>query len=199
MKEKYTQKWTDKTIVEALQEVIDNSELDRMPTFREIQNYYNNCKLTNAISKRNGIYYYAELMGVKTGDSETYFGKLQESIAAEELISRGYDVRQMPQNFPYDLLVNDSVKIDVKAARLYRGSAGNFYSYNLERLFCACDIYVLYVLNDDRSTKDVLIIPSKFISTQTQIGIGEQKSKYYKYSKRWDYIESYAGFFEDIS
>ena len=192
-------KWSDELIKEKILEVVKNTELNRMPSRNEIRNYYMDDKLTNAISKRKGYEWFARELGLSMKESDTFFGKRQEAIAMEELVSYGYEVRKMPQNFPYDLLVNDAIKIDVKAAKLFRGTRGNFYSYNIEKPFCTCDIYILYLLNDDRSTKDVLILPSKLISTQTQISVGENTSKYYKYSNRWDYIAHYNDFLEDIS
>ena len=45
-------------------------------------------------------------------ESETYFGKKHEQLVTEKLQSMGYKVIRMSQNFPYDLLVNNSIKID---------------------------------------------------------------------------------------
>lgn len=104
----------------------------------------------------------------------------------------------MPQNYPYDLLVNDSVKIDVKASKLYHGKGGNFYSFNLEKPYCTCDLYVLRLINDDGIEEDTLVIPSAHVATNTQISVGESKSKYKKYSNRWDYISQYCGFVESV-
>ena len=191
-------KWTDELIKEKVIEVVNVLELDRMPSQKECENYFHNCSLTNAIARRTGWYTLANEMGLAIKDSETYFGKKQEQTAQEKLISKGYEVRRMPQNFPYDLLVNDCVKIDVKVSRLYRGPAGNFYTFNIEKPFCTCDIYMLYILNDDNSEKDTLIIPSKFVPTNTQISVGEINSKYYRYSQRWDYISEYCEFLDAV-
>lgn len=192
--------WSDEKIKGGIIEVVKKYKLDRMPSRKEIEQYYNDSKLTNAISKRKGYYQYAAELGLKIKQSDTYFGKSQERICAEQLKSLGYEVRQMPQNFPYDLLVNDCVKIDVKTARLYTGKLGNFYSFNLEKPYCTCDIYLLYLLEDDCETiKDIIVLPSKFVPTNTQISIGECTSKYYKYSGKWDYIQQYTEFYENVS
>jgi len=170
-----------------------------MPSRVELVEYYGDNKLTNAIKRYPGGYYaIASELGLEMKESDTNYGKLQERIAIETLTSMGYDVKHMVQNHPYDLLVNNCLKIDVKMSRLYNGNAGSFYSCNLEKPFCTCDIYIIYLLNDDFSTKDILIIPSKFIYSNTQIGIGEKTSKYYVYSNRWDFIQSYVEFFESI-
>jgi len=192
-------RWNEELIKEKVLEVVSALELKRMPSQKECENYFKNCALTNAISRRMGWYVLAQEMGLPIKDSETYFGKKHEQIAQEQLISRGFEVRRMPTNFPYDLLVNDCVKVDVKASKLYKGEHGNFYSFNLEKPFCTCDIYMLYLVGDDGSEKDLLIVPSKFVATNTQIGVGEKTSKYHYYSGKWEYIGQYCNFLDSVS
>jgi hypothetical protein len=192
-------KWTDDLIKEKVLEVVAALELERMPSRKECEMHFQDGGLVNAISKRCGFYKLANQLGLPIKESETYFGKKQEAVAQEQLISMGYEVRRMSQNFPYDLLVNDCLKVDVKASNLYSGVKGNFYAFNLEKPFCTCDIYMLYLLNNDKTEKDVLIVPSVFVATNTQISVGEITSKYYKYSQRWDYIASYSEFLASVS
>lgn len=191
-------KWTEESIENALMKVVRDLELDRMPSCKEVEKYYGNCCLTNAISKRIGWYALAERLGLPIKESETYFGKRQEKSVQEEIIARGHEVRKMPQNFPYDLLVDDCIKIDVKASRLFRGCHGIFFAFNLEKPFCTCDICVLRLLEDNSDLIGTLIVPSKDVPTNTRISVGEKHSKYYKYRDRWDYIEEYSRFFESV-
>jgi hypothetical protein len=114
------------------------------------------------------------------------------------LISRGFEVDRMPQNFPYDILVDDSVKIDVKASHLYHGKQGNFFTFNLEKKYATCDIYVLLTLDDNNNIINTFIVPSKFVIKNTQISIGEYASKYHKYRDRWDYISNLSEYFASI-
>ena len=190
--------WTEEDIISAIREVVDNLELDRMPSYQEMKDYHRDSALTNAISKHQGVYYYANIMGLEVKASETLFGKLGESDVMEKLIGDGYEVTKMPQNFPYDLLVNDALKIDVKASKLYRGKTGSFYSFNLEKPFCTCDIYVLRTIDDENQEK-YYVIPSCHIYNKTQISIGEKKSVYSRYLDRWDYISDYCDFFSEVS
>lgn len=191
--------WTDELIVEKIFEVKNALSLDRMPSRSECREYFHNNSLANAISRRKHWYELADELGLPIKDSETYFGKTQEAIAEEMLISKGYSVRRMSQNFPYDLLVDDAVKIDVKASHLYKGHAGEFYTFNLEKQFATCDIYLLFTLNDDNSEREVYIVPSIFVIAQTQLSIGKDKSKYRRFIDRWDYIEQYSDFMSAIS
>ena len=192
-------RWTDELIKEKILEVVRFKNMDRMPTHSEVEAYYGNCALTCAVSKRSGGWYaLAKEMELRIKECETTFGKSHEKIIMERLITMGYEVRRMPQNFPYDLLVNDSVKVDVKASRLYKGSGGNFYSFNLEKPFCTCDIYVLRLIGDDNSEVDTLVVPSKQVATNTHISVGQKTSKYYRYSQRWDYIADYSAFMDSV-
>lgn len=191
-------KWTDELIKEKIYEVMSALGIDRMPSRRECSEYFRDEALSNAISRRKGWYALASELDLSVKKSETYFGKKQEQIAQEELIVMGYEVQRMPQNFPYDLLVNDCVKIDVKGSRLYRGPNGDFYSFNIDKPFCTCDVYVLYLLDDDAAQNDVLIIPSKFIPSITQVSVGKMQSKYYKYSGKWEYISDFVEFLETV-
>lgn len=191
--------WTDIEIKERLMEVVHELGIDRMPSRQECEQYFNNTSLTNAITRRYGWYNLAKDMGLPLKDSETLFGKKYEEIAKEQLIALGYEVRRMPQNHPYDLLVEDSVKIDVKASRLYKGRDGNFFSFHIEKPFCTCDIYVLYLINSEGNANDAtLIIPSAYIPTNTQISVGEKKSKYYRFLNKWNYISEYCEFLDGI-
>ena len=192
-------RWTDELIKEKIMEVVGAQELNRMPSRRECIEHFHNESLVNAVSKRKGWYALAQELGLPIKECETTFGKKHEQSAQERLISLGYEVRRMSQNFPYDLLVNDCVKIDVKASRLYRGANGNFYTFNLEKPYCTCDIYVLYLVDDCGNIGNALIVPSKFVPTNTQISVGETNSKYYKFSEKWEYVFEYCKFFEDVS
>ena len=192
-------RWTDEIIKNKILEVVKFYNLDRMPPRSEVEVYFGDYSLSNAISRRKGGWYnLAKELEFPIKECETTFGKSHEQIVMENLISQGYEVRRMSQNFPYDLLVNDCVKVDVKASRLYRGKGGNFYSFNLEKPFCTCDIYILRLISEEGIEKDTLVIPSSHVSTNTQISVGETKSKYQKYSKRWDYVEMYFEFMDSV-
>lgn len=189
-------RWTDDLIKEKVLEVKKAFSLDRMPSRSECIQYFHNEALVNAISKRKKWYQLAQELGLRVKDSETYFGKSEESNAAEMLISLGFSVRKMPQNFPYDLLVDDCVKVDVKASHLYHGPNGNFYTFNLEKQFATCDIYILFALAECEE-KRIFVVPSKFVIAQSQISMGALKSKYHKFENRWDFISSLSDFWNN--
>lgn len=191
-------KWTDELIKEKLIEAMNALELDRMPTRSECEKYYHNCALTNAVTRKGGWYAWANRLGLEIKDSETTVGKSYEKAAEEKLISLGYDVRRMPQNFPYDILVDDSIKIDVKASHLYNGPHGSFYTFNLDKQYATCDCYILYMLDESNEIQGVMIVPSKFVIANSQISIGKDKSKYHRFKNRWDYISQMVDLLESV-
>ena len=138
-------KWTDEEVEEAILEAKQGLGLNRMPSRSELNKYFGDTKLTNRISKTQGFAYWAAKLNIPVKQSETSFGKQYEFMAAQKIMDMGYTVTQMPQNFPYDLLIENCVKIDVKTSKLYIGTDGNFFSFNLEKPFTTCDIYVLYL------------------------------------------------------
>lgn len=190
--------WSEELIREKILEVVSGLELDRMPSRKEVEFFCKNGSLSNAISRNGGWYHWAEKLCFDVKESETWLGKRHEKEIQEVLISLGYETARMSQNFPYDLLVDGCIKIDVKASKLYRGVAGSFYSVNLEKAYSTCDIYIIRLLSDDGKAEKTLVLPSKFVAAQTQISIGEKSSKYYRFLDRWDYIESYSSFLESV-
>ena len=192
--------WTDELIKEKVNEVKHALSIDRMPSRRECELHFHNTCLANAISRRPGGWRQLAIdMGLPVKESETYFGKQQESIAEEILISEGFSVRRMSQNFPYDLLVDDCVKIDVKASHLYHGQNGDFFTFNLEKPFATCDIYLLFTLTDENEIISAYVVPSKFVIANNQISMGVMKSKYHRFENRLDYISKMSEFWDSVS
>lgn len=178
--------WTQDKILLYVKACMSTTGLTRMPSRSELSEYYGNDKLTNAIRRFPGGYYkIAEILNVEMKESETQFGKYGEDLATKLLEEHGFAVERMSTRYAYDLYVNGSVKVDVKTARLSKTSGTAFYySFNLEKRFPTCDIYFLIARNEDGES--IYIVPASI--NQTQIGIGEKKTKYIKYQDRYDII-----------
>lgn len=190
-------KWNDEKIKEKILEVKDGLGIDRMPSRKETEQFYNDNRLASAISHRRGWRHYANELGLEIKKSETEFGKINESFVDTLLKQKGYSTRRMPQNHPYDILLNDNIKIDVKASRLYRGKNGSFYAFNLEKEYPTCDVFILVAIKDDN--KKIYVVPSVAVSGQVQISIGGTNSKYNIYLERWDFIDAFDEFYKKIS
>ena len=192
-------RWTPELIKRKVMEVVEGLQLDRMPSKSECVKYFGNYRLADAITKKYGWFALAKEMGLPIKKSETSFGKTFEAKASEYLKSCGFEVRRMSQNFPYDLLLNDCVKVDVKASKLYRGEQGNFYSFNLEKPFATCDFYLLLAVDDDNTINRKMIVPSNQVISNNQISVGEHRSKYHQYTDRLDLLETASEFWTGLT
>ena len=187
--------WTPQKIEDAIREVIDHKGIDYFPSHSEIVEYYGNRALAVAISKHGGTRFWASKMGIDVKECESKFGNDAEIIAMDEIeANTGLIAEYTNARYPYDLLVDKSVKVDVKASKLYRKGQHNFAcTFNLEKKKQTCDIFILYCYDSDYSIYKRLIIPAVTLSGQTQIGVSQQ-SKWNIYVDRWDIISDLALF-----
>ena len=189
--------WNDELIEKKILEVVHELNIDHFPTHSEIIMVLGNKGLAAKISKYKGSVYWAEKLGLPLKYSETSFGNKFEIIAISDIFENtGLHSVQTSSRHPYDILVNNSVKIDVKVSKEFASNnCSKYYSFNLEKREPTCDIFVLYCLNDNESCNKTLIIPSCALMGQTQVGVG-RKSKWDFYTNKWDYIRQYNDFFE---
>ena len=189
--------WTKDLIANRIIEVVNNLGIDYMPTRNQIRNYYGNDRLTNKISKTLGYYGWAAKLGLKNAENDTKTGKDGELFALHILEQQGFSVKRMLQNYPFDLLINDVVKADVKFANLYRSKDGyGFYSFALRKPYPTCDVYILIAHSQDGENK-IFIVPSSD-ANQQQISIGEHNSIYDRYLMRMDIIRNYEAAFKAV-
>ena len=188
--------WTDDSIEKAILEVVDRLNLDHFPTHSEMCSVFGNKGLACKISKHKGTVYWAEKLGLPLSYSETSFGNKFEIIAIADIFENtSLKSVQTSSRHPYDLLTDNSVKIDVKVAKAFENNCkAKAFSFNLEKREPTCDIFILYCLNDDETYKKVLIIPSCSLSGQTQLGVGEN-SKWDYFQEKWNYILDYSEFY----
>jgi hypothetical protein len=191
--------WTDDLIETEIKNVMKALNINRMPSSVEIERIAQNNKLTNAIARHGGFNFWSEKLNLKQSKCETRLGQFGEYYIKELLESKGYIVEKMGIKHPYDLLVNENVKIDVKTSKIYKptNESWSSYSFNLEKEKPTCDIYVFTCLANEKEVNKILVIPSKFLH-QTQLCISTGKTKYDMYKNRWDYIEQYDKFYKTV-
>lgn len=187
---------TKDEIIQKIKEVMEVLNINRLPTRKEIVEVTGNYSLTCLVSKKFHYRELADILGVGVKESETYFGNQEEDFIRDLLIDKGYKVQDMSQNHKYDLLLEDKVRIDVKASHLYHGNAGSFYAFNLEGKYHDCDLHILECIS--AQTKRIIVIPTVALMGQGQISIGMCKSKWYNYEDRFDYIDKYLEFYNQI-
>lgn len=195
MNHKNRKKWSMEDIRKEILEVMAALNIDRMPTSVEIKKVTKNSCLINAIRRHGGFLYWSLDIGVKQSKCTTRIGLEGELKIKELLENKGYKVEKMSVKHPYDLLVNDDVKIDVKFSNKYKGKFGEYFTFNLEKSNPTCDLYIF--ICSEESYEKILIIPSKLLH-QTQISVSDN-SKYNIYENRWDYIEQFDRFYKNIS
>lgn len=189
--------WTEEKIKEGIFEVMSIAEIDTMPTNNLIIETTKSHCLSMAIQRNGGYSYWANKLGLKMTNCETRFGKSFEEKCIKDLCSFGYQCEQMTTRYPYDILT-DFVKIDVKSGRLYNGTNGGYYTFNLEKSYPTCDIYVVYCVNDCMEIEKTYIIPAIVLQGKTQLSLGKEKSKYDIYIDRWDIIQRYNDFYKGV-
>lgn len=188
-------KWSHKDMCDEVYKVMRSLCIDRIPSANECNLVTGNTALSNVIRRRGGFQWLAIHMGLKQSECETRLGLSGELKIKEKLELLGYKVEKMPVNHPYDLLVNENIKIDVKTARKYKSDKEwSSYAFNLEKSNPTCDIYVFICVEDEK----YLVIPSKFLR-QTQLCITDKESKYDVFKDRWEYVEVYNKFYKWLS
>lgn len=200
MKEFKRRKWTEQDILDNLNLVINTLNIDYFPTKKEMNDFFGDSGLSNKICKTGGSKYWAGKMSLELKDCESKLGNKYEIIALNYIKNNlQLNTFEMKPRYPYDIFSGINVKIDVKVAfkSINEGCSMAYYSFNLEKKYPTCDIYILYCLGDDGSIEKTYIIPSCFVVGQTQIGISNL-SKWELFEDRWDYIEQYNNFYNNI-
>lgn len=190
-------KWTSEMVKEEIFKVMTALGIERMPSRSEIESITGNASLTCKISKSGGFYYWADKLGLDRKESGTLLGNKYEYIIKDELTTKGYSVEKMSIKHPYDLLINENIKVDVKVAKPYiTPDNSRYHTFNLYDGVPTCDIYIATSLDENDEIEKVFVIPSKY-ANKTQLSIGNI-SKYDKYINRWDYIEKYNQFYQEL-
>lgn len=184
-------KWDEQKVFDAVREVMDYLDIDRMPTHTEMRNYYGNNCLTDRIQKTGGSKVIASKLGLSMVQSETGLGEEFEEIAKELLENNGFKCNLTPLRFPYDILANGRVKIDVKVANKRKVGLSDAYAFRLAKSMQTCDIYMAFAINSKKEIQKLYIIPSNVVSGKVQLCMGTNQSKYDIYLDRWDLIRKY--------
>ncbi|MCK6203948.1 hypothetical protein KZX50_00605 [Bacillus infantis] len=189
-------KWTEELIESELRKCIKSLQINRMPSADELKMLGRNdlhCKISRT-KKYKG---WADTLGIPLKSSETTKGNKYEWFIKKriEAISDHLNVEKMATKHPYDLLVNDCVKIDVKVAapHMLRGQS-RVHTFGLNKKYATCDIYVCVALDESENVERTFIIPSSHAQIVT-LCVGKE-SKYNKYVDNWDFIRQFVDTYE---
>ncbi|MED1953789.1 hypothetical protein [Brevibacillus centrosporus] len=147
-------------------------------------------------------------VGIKSKD---FTGQRGEALAIDELMAHGFKVENMNKKsmtYPFDLLINDSIRVEVKSATLIDGyhrfiltessENGNIESENRiklsngrtkKRFDKTCDFILLVGIDPETQNKFFLIPSYKLPESIQTIAIPSTlNSKYAEYKDRWDFL-----------
>lgn len=188
------QNWNEQLLKQELFSVMDVLQIYRMPTHSEMLKATGSNALAQALKRTGGTDYWAQKLGLDTKECDSKLGTQYEFVCKQYLEFCGFSCEITKARYPYDLLVNSNIKIDVKASNLYCGPAGNFFTFNLSKEMPTCDIFVCFCLKGNDFCK-AYIIPSCVVSGKNQLSIGEKTSKYDAYKNAWHFVDKYNDFY----
>lgn len=183
--------WTDELIEEKILEVVEHHGYDRMPSKNEIEDYYGDSALTNKISKTGGFESWAKKLKLSQKPCESMLAIQYEKYTKKVLEEKGFNCELTSTKHPYDILVNDAVKIDVKVSNLVAIKGSKAYTFNLEKKQPTCDLYIAYCLGEDKEIVKTYVIPAPILSGKCQLAVGVNKSIYDVYLDNWNLVKLY--------
>ena len=184
--------WTDALIEKGIRKIADTFEPRRMPSNREVVEHEGNYALANAIQKNGGYSYWANKLGLERKYSDTKLGIAGESHIAHLLRQRGHEVDTTSVKFPYDLLIDGCIKVDVKTANESDVHGYPIHSYRLAKRKQTCDFYIFY----EADTGRVYVVPANKLNGQVQVGMGLESKEYAKYLGAYHLIDEAVDMYE---
>lgn len=190
-------RWSDELMINKIHEVMNALNINRMPSSNECILVTGNLGLSCCIDRHGGFYKIANKLGLKVKNCETTTGKGFEKIAKEMIEDKGYEVERMTTKYPFDLLVNNKVRIDVKSCRPFWANESRMHVIGLNKKYATCDLYLIYALDEEDKPERTFIIPGCDLKITT-LSIGKN-SKYNIYLNRWDLLKKYNDFYNNLS
>ena len=195
--------WNKDNIEKALRYMVEQTGQKTLPTYAETKKFYGNYKLSNAMRRNGGPRYWGERMNLEFKDCDSRKGEQFEDYFVAEMLEKGFDAERVNYDeprFPFDVLINGCVKVDVKVARVFGSDKQGYYSFNLEHKKHSCDFFVCYCL--DSSGENIVktyIIPASVMDGKSQLGVGLSQSKYDAYIGRYDLIGQTCEFYDSLN
>ncbi len=174
------QPWSDERFETEVREV--TNALGRFPTVTDLKGMDRN-DLANQIARRGGFPAVADQMGLKREESDSDTGWSGEDAAAEFLRSHGFHVdTRNGIKCPYDLLVENVLRIDVKATKRCRYGHSEGWFYRIGK-YAPCDVVILWQLD----TSECHVLPW-YVCPATNITITPSDRKYAQFRNNIDVI-----------
>lgn len=189
--------WSYKKICDEIYNIMHVLNIKRMPSASECDLITGDSGLSNVIAKSGGFYWLANRLGLEIKRSETETGKKFENIAVNILEDKNYKVKRMTTKYPFDLLINECIRIDVKAGRPYLLRGSRVHSIGINKKYATCDLYFIFALDEKDKLERTFIIPGCDLRVTT-LSFGKD-SIYNIYLNRWDLIRKYDEFYSNLA
>lgn len=137
-------KWTDEDV---RREILACSENGVMPTTSEMT-IRGRGDLANQVARRGGFLHWASLCGLKVKNSCTSRGQKWEGHVCDGLNASGYQAVRQSTKHPFDILVNDRVRINVKSAKYSEYGACRGYFFGVGHTWGSCDLFAFVRVAD---------------------------------------------------
>lgn len=190
-------KWSYTKICDEINNIMHVLNIKRMPTAEECNLITGNSGLSNVIAKSGGFYWLANNLGLSMKNNATETGKKFERLAVKILEDKNYIVKSMTTKYPFDLLINDRIRIDVKAGRPYLLRGSRVHTIGINKKYATCDLYLIFALDEKDKPERNLVIPGCDLRVTT-LNFGKD-SIYNIYLDRWDLIERYDEFYSSLA
>lgn len=190
-------RWSDELIENKIHEVMRVLGIDRMPSASETELILRDSSLSNKIAKTGGFNKWANKLGIKVKKSETQLGNKFEGRAKELIENMGYTADRMSCKYPFDILVNGKISIDVKSAKAYISHGSRVHTVGINKKYATCDLYLIFALDEDENIEKTFIIPGCDLKV-TSMNFGES-SIYNIYLDKWDYLKKYDNFYRNLA
>lgn len=164
-----------KMVADGLGHFPSKDELDRL----------GRSNLSNQLTRRGGFVFWTAKCGYQRIISDSDYGWAGEKLVSEMLQNRGHNILiKEGVKSPYDLIVDDVLRIDVKTAKkmTYQHVTGWFYRIGK---YVQSDVVIL--LQSD--TKDIFILPWWECVT-SNITLSITGGKYAKFKNRFDILNN---------
>jgi len=189
-------RWSNDLIESEIIRTIGLLGINHMPSRTEIVSVMNNDALTNKIARTGGFTYWAEKLKITLKVSDTSLGQNYELKAMELIEGKGFKVERMTTKYPFDLLINGNIKIDVKVSRPGFIKGSRVHTFRTSKKYATCDLYFIFALDEKEEIERLFIVPGSDLKVVTMCVGG--KSKYDKYINRWDLIDKYNKFYNQL-
>jgi len=190
-------KWTDKLTKDKIYEVMRILSINRMPSASETELITKDASLSNRIAKTGGFVKWADKLGLEIKKSETQLGYKFEDIARELIEDKGYTTKKMGTKYPFDFLINNTIRIDVKSAKAYMSGGSRCHTVGISKKYATCDLYLIFALDEDENIERTFIIPGCDLKV-TSMNFGKD-SIYNIYLNRWDLFKKYNDFYNNLA